>query len=166
MPERRVRLVPATGSGVEWVHRLLDSAGLPTADLDDPRTSDEDGPALYVAVADGGAGSGAGEGTNGPGRVGCIGIERAGDAGLLRSAAIREGYRGEGYGAAMVRALETEARDAGIEALYLLTTTAAEFFENQGYEPVERRDVPVELKGSREFSDLCPASAAVLRKRL
>lgn len=147
-----VRLEPATWAGREWVVSLLDRAGLPTADLeaDAPR---EDGPALFVVVAD-------------EGRVGCIGIERADDVALLRSAAVVERHRGEGYGTAAVRALEREAGEAGVETLYLLTTTAAPFFERLGYETVDRAAIPVELEGSREVSDLCPESATVQRKSL
>ena len=144
-----VDLVPATGSGVEWVHRLLESADLPVADLNGPQS--DDGPALYVVRSE-------------AGRVGCIGVERYGEHGLLRSAVVREGYRGEGYGRAAVRALETEARDAGIETLYLLTTTAPDFFAGLGYERVERSTVPEPVRGSAEFSELCPDSAVVMRR--
>lgn len=160
--EPAVDLVPATGSGVEWIHTLLESADLPTADLGTGRSKDAaatgqsanaDGPALYVVRAD-------------VGRVGCIGVERYGDAGLLRSAAIQERHRGEGYGRGAVRALETEAREAGIERLYLLTTTAAEFFADLGYERVEREAVPEAVRGSTEFSDLCPESAVAMRRSL
>jgi len=146
-----VDLVPATGAGVEWVHGLLESADLPTEDLSGPRA--DDGPALYVVRAE-------------PGRVGCIGVERYGDDALLRSAVVLEQYRGEGYGRAAVRALETEARDVGVEILYLLTTTAAGFFESVGYEPVDRAAVPESVRYSAEFSDLCPESATVMRRRL
>ena len=148
-----VDLVPATGSAVEWIHGLLESADLPTADLDAGPTGDAEGPALYVVRAD-------------IGRVGCIGIERYGDAGLLRSAAIQERHRGEGYGRAAVRALEAEARDAGVETLYLLTMTAADFFADMGYEEIERDDAPETVRGSAEFSDLCPETAVVMRRSL
>ncbi|MFB6221956.1 MAG: arsenic resistance N-acetyltransferase ArsN2 [Halolamina sp.] len=148
-----VDLVPATGSAVEWIHALLEHADLPTADLDAGPTADADGPALYVVRAD-------------AGRVGCIGIERYGDAGLLRSAAIQERHRGEGYGRTAVRALESEAREAGIETLYLLTTTARGFFGSLGYEETDRVDVPDAVRGSAEFSDLCPDTAVVMRRTL
>lgn len=146
-----VDLVPATGSGVEWIHRLLERAELPVSDLNGPQS--DDGPALYVVRAD-------------TGRVGCIGIERYGEYGLLRSAVIRERDRGAGYGRAAVRALEAEASDAGLESLFLLTTTAPDFFAALGYERVERSAVPESVQASAEFSDLCPESAVVMRRRL
>ncbi|AEN06630.1 arsenic resistance N-acetyltransferase ArsN2 [Halolamina sp.] len=146
-----VDLVPATGSGVEWVHRLLESADLPVSDLNGPQR--DDGPVLSVVRAD-------------PGRVGCIGIERYGEHGLLRSAVVRERYRGDGYGRAAVRAVEAEASDAGIESLSLLTTTAADFFAALGCERVERSAIPEPVRGSAEFSDLCPDSAVVMYRPL
>lgn len=150
LPE--VRLEPATWAGREWVVSQLERAGLPTSDLD-PETPREDGPALYVVVGE-------------PGRVGCIGVERYGDVGLLRSALVLEAQRGRGYGAAAVRELEAAARDADVGALFLLTTTAADFFAGLGYERIDRDDLPTELDASAEVSDLCPASATVMRKLL
>lgn len=146
-----VELLPATGVDVEWVHDLLERADLPTDDLSATRAAD--GPALYVVRSE-------------AGRVGCIGVERYGDDGLLRSAVVLEEYRGEGYGRAAVRALETESRDSSIGTLYLLTTTAADFFERLGYERVERAAVPEAVRESAEFSDLCPSSAVAMCRRL
>lgn len=147
-----VDLVPATGSAVEWIHALLSSADLPTADLEAAPAATE-GPALYVVRVDGE-------------RVGCIGIERYDGAGLLRSAAIQERHRGNGYGRAAVQALEAAARNAGIETLYLLTTTTAPFFANLGYAEIAREAVPEQVRSSTEFTDLCPETAAVLYRAL
>jgi amino-acid N-acetyltransferase len=65
-----------------------------------------------------------------------------------------------------VTALETAAREAGIGRLYLLTTTAADFFAALGYERVDRGEVPEAVRGSAEFSDLCPDTAVAMRRRL
>lgn len=147
-----IRLEPATWAGREWVVNLLERAGLPTNDLD-PDASRDDAPALYVVVGP-------------PGRVGCIGVERYGDVGLLRSAVVVESERGQGYGAAAVRELEAAARDAGVSELYLLTTTAERFFTDLGYEAVDRESIPSALDASAEVSDLCPDSATVMRRSL
>lgn len=144
--EPAIRLVPVTGSATEQVEELLGEAGLPTADLDEA--------ALSVAVGPDGR------------LVGCGGIQPLGDVGLLRSVVVHPTRRGEGHGSAIVRALETEAREAGLEHLYLLTTDAADFFARLGYERVERDSVPPEIKGSRQFADLCPSSATVMEKSL
>ncbi len=148
-----VDLVPATGSAVEWIHTLLSSADLPTADLEGVPTPGDEGRALYVVRADGD-------------RVGCIGIERYGDAGLLRSAAIQARHRGNGYGRAAVRALEAAARDVGVEVLYLLTTTAAPFFADLGYAEIDREAVPEQVRSSTEFTDICPETAVPMCREL
>jgi N-acetylglutamate synthase-like GNAT family acetyltransferase len=50
--------------------------------------------------------------------------------------------------------------------LYLITTTAAPFFERLGFEPVQREAVPEGIRKSPEFASICPTSAAVLRRSL
>lgn len=141
-----VRLVPVTGSATESVERLLERAGLPTDDLDEA--------ALSVAVGPDGS------------RVGCGGIQPLDGVGLLRSVVVHPERRGEGHGSAIVGALESEAHEAGLDRLYLLTTDAADFFAGLGYERVGREGVPPEIKGSRQFADLCPSSATVMAKPL
>lgn len=101
-----------------------------------------------------------------PGAVGCIGLEQYGPNGLLRSAVVQETHRGEGGGRAAVRALESEARDAGVGTRFLLTTTAAPFFADLGSERVDRSAVPEAVRQPAEFSDLCPSSAVAMCGRL
>jgi len=155
-PEPSVTLTPVDSEReAEWVRRLLGRSGLPTDDLRVDGAPDPGAgkPTLYVVEAD-------------DERVGCIGLERYGDAALLRSAAVAEPHRGRGFGRAAVRALEARAGSAGVETLFLLTTTAAAFFEGLGYERVERESVPAPMQESAEFSELCPSSATVMRRRL
>lgn len=155
-PERGVGLAPVESRrDTEWCRDLLGRAGLPTADLDDRvvSTSADGRLTLFLVEAD-------------EERVGCIGIERYGDAALLRSAAIADGSRGQGYGTDAVRSLEARAENAGFGTLYLLTTTAAAFFAGLGYEQVEREAVPPSVRCSTEFGELCPSSATVMRRRL
>ena len=54
----------------------------------------------------------------------------------------------------------------GIKTLYLLTTTAAQFFAKRGYEAVPRSEAPAAIAATAQFSDLCPASSAFMRKAL
>lgn len=149
--DQPVELAPATKADVEWARSLLRGTGLPVADL--PETPADGDITLYVVEAE-------------PGAVGCIGLEQYGHHGLLRSAVVQEAHRGEGYGRAAVRALESEARDAGVGTLFLLTTTAATFFADLGYERVDRNAVPDAVRQSAEFSDLCPSSAVAMCRRL
>lgn len=130
-----------------YVERLLAESDLPTEDV---RSS----PARFYVAFDG------------DDRVGVGGIEPVGDAGLLRSVAVEPSRRGEGYGSALCAALETRARAEGIETLYLLTTTAADFFAGRGYERVERSAVPAGIRETTEFAALCPDSAVCLRRAL
>ena len=51
----------------------------------------------------------------------------------------------------------------GLDALYLLTTTAQDWFPRFGFERVDRSSTPPEIAGSDEFAELCPASAVVMR---
>jgi len=54
----------------------------------------------------------------------------------------------------------------GAEAVWLLTTTAADYFAAFGFVPVERAAVPEPIRESAEFASLCPASAAVMRMQI
>ena len=69
----------------------------------------------------------------------------------------------EAIAARLVAHCEEEARATGIAALYLLTTTAADYFLRRGYVSVARDAVPPEIAGHAQFRSLCPASAQCLR---
>lgn len=98
--------------------------------------------------------------------VGVGGVEVHGSDGLLRSIVVDDRYRGRGHGGALCAALEDRARANGVEALYLLTTTAAEFFREMGYEETDREMVPSNIGRTSQFTDLCPASATCMVKVL
>ena len=86
--------------------------------------------------------------------------------GLLRSVAVRASLRGMGIGADLVAAIEERARTVGIRRLWLLTTTAPDFFRRLGYADAARAAAPAAVQRSGEFKRLCPASAVCLSKRL
>ncbi len=71
-----------------------------------------------------------------------------------------------GLGAALLAHAERAARQRGIAALYLLTTTAEAFFAQRGYARIPREAVPPILCQTAEFAALCPASAVCLTKAL
>jgi amino-acid N-acetyltransferase len=100
------------------------------------------------------------------GLIGFGGWEGVGSDRLLRSLVVAPPRRGKGLGRTAVALIEAEARSAGTERLHLLTTTAAPFFRALGYRDAERAGAPGTIRGSREFSSLCPASAAYLVKPL
>ncbi len=98
--------------------------------------------------------------------VGTAGVERHGDVGLFRSAAVRADQRGKGIGEALTRNRIEWSTAQGISELYLLTTTAADYFPRYGFEKVERDSVPPEIASTSEFTSLCPSSATVMRLKL
>ena len=96
--------------------------------------------------------------------VGAAGMERYGDAGLLRSVAVAPEWRDSGIGRALVDHVLDEGRAAGVQDVYLLTTTAEHYFPRLGFACVDRECVPVAVRGSVEFTTACPASAVVMHK--
>lgn len=98
--------------------------------------------------------------------VGAIGLEIHGDAALLRSAVVAPAWRGRHLGQSLTAAILGAARERGLDSLWLLTLTAADFFPRFGFRRVERDAVPDALKGTDEFQHACPASAVVQGRRV
>lgn len=147
MDPATVTLRPADESALRYVESLLEANDLPAADV-------RSAPGHFYVAYDGDE------------RVGGGGVEPYGTDGLLRSVVVEESARGNGIGTALCRALEAEARDEGIETLYLLTTTAADFFAALGYAAVDRADAPEAIRETTQFADLCPAAATCMEKSL
>ena len=103
----------ASAADYDQVVRLLRAAGLPTAGL--PPTL----PDFLVAEENGRV-------------VGAVGLEVYGDAALLRSAVVEDGRRGIGLGSDLVAELLTRAGRRGLREIYLLTTTAEDYFSDSG----------------------------------
>lgn len=83
---------------------------------------------------------------------GAIGLERHGDVGLLRSAAISPGLQRSGVGSCLTSTLLGRAAEDGVEKVVLLTTTARDFFERRfGFEEAERGEFDSRLSGSPEW---------------
>jgi zinc D-Ala-D-Ala carboxypeptidase len=95
-----------------------------------------------------------------------VGLELFGEDALLRSLVVDAGLRGAGVGSALLSHAEHYAAEHGVATIYLLTTTAEAFFTRLGYTTVARDEAPDTVRRTPEFSDLCPASSAFLRKRL
>ena len=98
--------------------------------------------------------------------VGAAAIEPYGDAGLLRSVVVAPDRRGSGIGGSLIDSSETLARELGIDELYLLTDTAAEWFARRGYQRTERENVPASVRSSIEFSTACSDTAVAMKRRL
>ena len=93
------------------------------------------------------------------------GLERYGRHGLLRSVAVSPAWRGRGIAGALTEEILATAEREGLEAVYLLTETAADFFARHGFRRIERSAVAESVRASAEFTALCPASAVVMVRR-
>ncbi|WP_252865560.1 hypothetical protein [Brevundimonas diminuta] len=71
-----------------------------------------------------------------------------------------------GLGSRILSAAEAAASELGGERLHLLTTTAEPFFARRGFAAADRAAAPAAIRRTREFADICPASAAYLTKDL
>jgi len=98
--------------------------------------------------------------------VGGAGVEGVGPVVMLRSLVVAGGQRGTGLGRALLKAMEDRACQADACEVYLLTTTAAGFFESHGYRRAGRAEAPEQIRQSREFAVLCPSSAVLMAKTL
>ncbi|WP_207790055.1 arsenic resistance N-acetyltransferase ArsN2 [Sphingosinicella humi] len=137
-----LRLTRLDDSDLARLESALDAAGLP---YDDVR---EAGRFFYWS--------------DGP-HASFVGLEVFGGDALLRSLVVPLGARGKGLGRRVVETLLVEASESGIERLWLLTTTAEAFFAAIGFEPVARQEAPPAIRTTREFRDLCPASATFMK---
>jgi len=84
--------------------------------------------------------------------------------GLLRSVAVASALRGRGVGTALVSAVETRSLALGLRQLWLLTTTAPDFFRQLGYADTQRNHAPLSIRQSGEFLSLCPSTADCMTK--
>ena len=144
---RRLLATPLAAWERDGLKVALIKAGLPADDVADPHVLFW----RFETAADIPAGFG--------------GLEIHGRYALLRSVVILPPVRGIGMGRAIVAALEVEARALKCSAIYLATTSQASFFQQAGYTPCARDDVPEEISRSQHFHALCCASATVMVKR-
>jgi N-acetylglutamate synthase-like GNAT family acetyltransferase len=95
--------------------------------------------------------------------VGCAGAEPRGDVALLRSVAVAPALHRQGIGRQMVSLLIDAARRRNFKSVYLLTTTARDYFRRLGFAVADRAQAPRSLQQSAEFQGACPESADFLR---
>lgn len=105
---------------------------------------------------------------NGSGQIlGCVGLERHGDLGLLRSAAVLPEYRGQWVGSKLVREILKRAAAEGITEVALLTTTAGDYFQKKfGFKEAKRSHYEKRLANSTEWSLPRCSSAAFMTLKL
>ena len=148
-PTSDANIAPASPQDFDEIIALLDAAALPTGDLE--RSS----MAQFLVARDG------------SGKViGAIGVERYGRIALLRSLVVAPDCRNRDLGTQLVAKLEARCRSWAMADLFLLTTTARDFFARHGYRAIGREAVPVALRTAAEFTRLCPDSAVCMTKCL
>jgi amino-acid N-acetyltransferase len=130
---------------IEVVGKLLSDADLPMDGL-----ADQFGPSYAIATdLEGGI-------------VGAAGIERYGRFGLLRSVVVAPEARNQGVAELLVRDRMAWAGTEGLDSVYLLTTTAAQYFARLGFEQLDRDELPLEIRDSPEFASICPGTAVAM----
>jgi amino-acid N-acetyltransferase len=67
-------------------------------------------------------------------------------AGELACLAVRPDYRGAGHGEKLMKAIEQQARAAGLKRIFVLTTRAAHWFVERGFSTVGVEALPKEKK--------------------
>lgn len=125
---------------------ILQQQKLPTSDIDEDKL-------LYLLMS-------------GENIIGTAGLEIFEDCALLRSVSVIKEEQGKGYGKIINNEIENYAKESGINCLYLLTTTAKDFFDKQGYCVIKRHESPAALQQTAEFTSLCPSTAVVMKKRI
>lgn len=146
MTDALIAIRPASAADLETVKGLLLAAKLPIDGLDE-----QFGDGYAIAECEGIP-------------IGAEGIEVYGDAGLLRSAVVDPAWRGRGVGDALTQDRLAWAARRGLREVWLLTTTAADYFPRYGFERAARDAAPDLMQQSREFAEACPASAVVMRR--
>jgi amino-acid N-acetyltransferase len=96
--------------------------------------------------------------------VGVAGLELHGEDGLLRSVAVDPDYRGQGLASSLVEAVLQRATRVGLRDLYLLTTTARDYFTRHGFADCPRETAPAGIRASWEFESGCPSTAAFMKR--
>jgi len=140
-----VKIRRAKSSDLSAVESLLTASDLPTDGVRDNFSG-------FVVADDNGAIAGA------------IGLEKYGSVALLRSAVVAPDHRGTGVGRKLVEQLLERAEEAGVDELYLLTTTAEKYFPRFGFTRTTRATVPDAVKASAEFRGACPDTAVVMTR--
>ncbi len=141
-------VVPASTRDLAAITALLNDLELPTAGLVDQF------PRAYVTVIRNGA------------IVGCAGLETYEGGGLLRSVAVSREAQKAGVGRALVAERLGAARAMSLDAVYLLTTTASDYFPRLGFVAIDRSAVAAPVATSPEFASVCPSSARCFVLRL
>jgi phosphoglycolate/pyridoxal phosphate phosphatase family enzyme len=137
---------PAASGDEPDVQRLLHEAGLGPHD-----GGSWERPPTTVVAAEGNS------------VVATAAVDVVGTDAYLRSVAVREDLRAGRLGTRIVAAAVRDARHRGALRVWLVTETAASFFDRLGFDRIDRTSLPGWMA---EHSDRCGASAVTMRRDL
>ena len=140
----KLQVVPSTPSDLLAVLALLDEVNLPTKGVAEHFAD------FLIARANERV-------------VGCVGLEKYGTYGLLRSLAVAPDFRGQALGLQLTSQLTAYAQANTVHTIVLLTTTAADFFiRHFGFRAIDRHQLDEVFAASPEWNLPRCASAACL----
>lgn len=146
-PTREIRFRFATNEDQAQIERLLNDCGLPSNGLLEHLTD------FVVAIGHGEL-------------LGCVGLEIYGSWALLRSLAVSHGFRRKNMGHKLCERILAHAKQKKVNQIFLLTETAAPFFQQLGFSKTNRQGTPAEIRATAEFQTLCPSTAICMTAEL
>jgi len=141
-----MNIVPASQNSFSAAITLLKKNNLPTEDLD---------PGKQIFVVE-----------EGDKVIATVAVEYDYNNALLRSLSVSEEKRGSSLGSELVKFIEDYVQKQGVQTIYLLTTTASDFFSKRGYTIIDRSNIPDFIKNTSEYSVVCSSSSTLMRKEL
>jgi amino-acid N-acetyltransferase len=139
-----MNIVPASQNSFSAAIDLLKRNNLPTEDI-------TQGTQLFVVEEDNKV-------------IATVAVEYDYNEALLRSLSVSEEKRNSGIGAELVSFIEDYVRKQGVQNIFLLTTTAADFFSRRGYKIIARSNVPEFIQNTTEYSVICASSSTLMKK--
>jgi amino-acid N-acetyltransferase len=98
--------------------------------------------------------------------IGTIGMELYRETALLRSLAVMKEHQYNGYGIRLCKTLISRAMKMNVRLIYLFTEKAEGFFRKEGFQRIARKNLPLSIEQTYEYSTLCPQSAICMVKIL
>lgn len=124
---------------------LLASSDLPIDDIDDPAIT-------FIGAFEDAT------------LVGVVGLQNCDGTGLLRSLAVSPQYREHGIARQLCERVFEMTKERKLDSLWLLTTSAKDYFTRHAFETVSRDAAPAAIRSTAQFASLCPSSAHVMRR--
>jgi amino-acid N-acetyltransferase len=96
----------------------------------------------------------------------CIGVEIYSDSALVRSLIVDQKFRNKGVGKKFLGFFQTYCIQNNVNVVFFLTETSEKYLEKLGFKKCNRKNAPLSIKGTTQFSALCPSSSSFMKKIL